>query len=132
VNNAIKFTARGHVEVACELVKMEGRTAVVEFRISDSGIGMTESQQRVIFEAFRQADGSTTRRYGGTGLGLSISKRLVEMMGGEIWVESTPGTGSTFHFTIRGGLVLGDSNVNVNAEPTPLELESTLVQETPV
>ena len=72
MNNAIKFTARGHVEVGCELVKMEGRTAVVEFRIADSGIGMTESQQRVIFEAFRQADGSTTRRYGGTGLGLSI------------------------------------------------------------
>ncbi len=132
VNNAIKFTARGHVEVGCELVKMEGRTAVVEFRIADSGIGMTEAQQRVIFEAFRQADGSTTRRYGGTGLGLSISKRLVEMMGGEIWVESKPGTGSTFHFTIRGGLVLGDSKVAVNAEAAPLERESSLVQETPV
>jgi signal transduction histidine kinase len=127
VNNAIKFTARGHVEVGCELVKMEGQTAVVEFRIADSGIGMTESQQRVIFEAFRQADGSTTRRYGGTGLGLSISKRLVEMMGGEIWVESKPGTGSTFHFTIRGGLVLGTPASELGRESTQINANDVLV-----
>jgi signal transduction histidine kinase len=105
VNNAIKFTACGFVEVLVKLVRMEPASAVLEFSVSDSGIGMTESQQRVIFEAFRQADGSTTRRYGGTGLGLSISKRLVEMMGGEIWVESQPGEGSTFHFTVRVGLL---------------------------
>ncbi len=105
VNNAIKFTACGFVEVLVKLVRMEPASAVLEFSVSDSGIGMTESQQRVIFEAFRQADGSTTRRYGGTGLGLSISKRLVEMMGGEIWVESQAGEGSTFHFTVRVGLL---------------------------
>ncbi len=116
VNNAIKFTARGFVEVRAELQKMEGATALIHFAVSDSGIGMTDAQLRVIFEAFRQADGSTTRRYGGTGLGLSISKRLVEMMGGEIWVESEPGTGSTFHFTARVGLVLSEKPAPV-AQP---------------
>ncbi len=104
VNNAIKFTSHGFVEVRAELSgappKVGGRTAMIHFTVADSGIGMTEAQQRVIFDAFRQADGSTTRRYGGTGLGLSISKRLVEMMGGEIWVESQPGSGSAFHFTV--------------------------------
>jgi two-component system sensor histidine kinase/response regulator len=104
VNNAIKFTSQGFVEVRAELTgapsKMGERTAMIHFTVADSGIGMTEAQQRVIFDAFRQADGSTTRRYGGTGLGLSISKRLVEMMGGEIWVESQPGSGSAFHFTV--------------------------------
>jgi two-component system, sensor histidine kinase and response regulator len=108
VNNAIKFTACGFVEVRLKLVRIERDSALLQFSVSDSGIGMTESQQRVIFEAFRQADGSTTRRYGGTGLGLSISKRLVEMMGGEIWVESQAGEGSTFHFTVRVGLIAED------------------------
>jgi signal transduction histidine kinase len=104
VNNAIKFTSKGFVEVRAERAgapsKSGGRTAMIHFTVADSGIGMTEAQQRVIFDAFRQADGSTTRRYGGTGLGLSISKRLVEMMGGEIWVESQAGSGSAFHFTV--------------------------------
>ncbi len=106
VNNAIKFTARGFVAVGCELLRMEGATALLKFSVTDTGIGLTEEQQNVIFEAFRQADGSTTRKYGGTGLGLSISKRLVEMMGGEIGVESCPESGSTFFFTIRAGLQL--------------------------
>jgi two-component system, sensor histidine kinase len=110
VNNAIKFTADGFVEVRAELVVIHGTSATIQFGVVDSGIGMTDAQQRVIFEAFRQADGSTTRRYGGTGLGLSISKRLVEMMGGEIWVESTPGTGSTFHFTVQVGLAFGSDD----------------------
>ena len=104
LNNAVKFTAQGFVELRASAVSIEGTEAVLRFSVSDSGIGLTESQRLVIFEAFRQADGSTTRRYGGTGLGLSISKRLVEMMGGEIGVESEPGQGSTFHFTIRASL----------------------------
>jgi signal transduction histidine kinase len=104
LNNAVKFTAWGFVELRASVVAIEGREAVLHFSVADSGIGLSEAQRKVIFDAFRQADGSTTRRYGGTGLGLSISKRLVEMMGGEIWVDSAPGEGSTFHFTIRAGL----------------------------
>jgi signal transduction histidine kinase len=104
VSNAIKFTSQGFVEVRAALDRMEGNAAVLHFTVADSGIGLTEDQQRVIFEAFRQADGSTTRRYGGTGLGLSISRRLVEMMSGELWVESRLGHGSTFHFTVRAAL----------------------------
>jgi signal transduction histidine kinase len=99
VNNAIKFTERGAIVVQARLERMADREAVIRCSVSDTGIGMSESQQRVIFEPFRQADESTTRRYGGTGLGLSISRRLVELMGGKLWVESQPGKGSTFHFT---------------------------------
>lgn len=99
VNNAIKFTQVGFVEVRAEIDTAASPDTVIRFTVEDSGIGMTEAQQAVIFEPFRQADGSTTRRYGGTGLGLSISRRLVELMNGEIGVESVPSKGSTFHFT---------------------------------
>jgi|SRR5579871_79596 len=101
VNNAIKFTDQGYVEVRVDAKRVDSREAVVEFSVIDTGIGMTEEQKTVIFEAFRQADGSTTRRYGGTGLGLSISHRLASLMGGELWVESQLGEGSTFHFTAQ-------------------------------
>jgi signal transduction histidine kinase len=108
-SNAVKFTATGFVEVRVALASEVGRDVMLHFSVTDTGIGLTPTQRRVIFEAFRQADGSTTRRYGGTGLGLSISKRLVEMMGGEIWVDSRPGEGSTFHFTVSAGLHLEDA-----------------------
>ncbi|MBF0588174.1 MAG: PAS domain S-box protein [Magnetococcales bacterium] len=97
VGNAIKFTEQGNITIS---VQPGERTERLHFSIIDSGIGMTERQASKVFESFSQADESTTRRFGGTGLGTTISKQLVEMMGGEIWVESTPGEGSTFHFTV--------------------------------
>jgi len=100
VGNAVKFTERGEVVVKVErLAEVEGGL-LLEFQVSDTGIGIPPEKLDTIFESFSQADPSITRRYGGTGLGLAISKRLVEMMGGKIWVESEPGKGSTFHFTL--------------------------------
>ena len=99
VNNAVKFTNRGEVAVNVALEEQLSDRVKLKFSIRDSGIGMTPEQTIRLFQAFSQADTSTTRKYGGTGLGLSISKRLVEMMGGEIWVESNYGAGSTFLFT---------------------------------
>ena len=101
LSNAIKFTQRGEVLLRASLLEQEGEQVVVKFSVSDSGIGIAREQQESIFEAFVQADSSTTRKYGGTGLGLSICKRLVSMMHGQMWLESRPGLGSTFHFTIR-------------------------------
>ncbi len=100
INNAIKFTGHGSVDVRAAVERMDAAETVVRFSVADTGIGMSAAQRDVIFEAFRQADGTTTRRYGGTGLGLSISHRLVELMGGKLWVESEPGQGSTFFFTV--------------------------------
>ena len=101
LGNAIKFTAQGTVGVRAELESHAGEGVLVKFSVYDTGIGVPADKQKIIFEAFRQADGSTTRKYGGTGLGLSICSRLVEMMGGTIGVASEPGQGSTFHFTAR-------------------------------
>lgn len=98
-NNAVKFTDSGEVYVGAELVRRDGEKIQLRFTIKDTGIGMTAEQVSKLFAAFSQADASTTRKYGGTGLGLSICKRLVILMGGEIWVESEPGKGSQFFFT---------------------------------
>ena len=100
VSNAIKFTERGEVVVEVRRGATMGRTTNLQFSVRDTGIGIPKEKCRTIFREFEQADSSTTRRYGGTGLGLAISSRLVELMGGRIWVESVPRRGSTFHFTV--------------------------------
>jgi two-component system sensor histidine kinase/response regulator len=103
-NNAVKFTEVGEIVVSTELVKKDNAQVTLKFSVQDTGVGMTSEQAAKLFQPFMQADASTTRKYGGTGLGLTISKRLAEMMGGEIWVESEQGRGSTFSFTANFGL----------------------------
>ena len=98
VNNSVKFTEKGEVHVKVSVAERYGDRTKLEFSVRDTGIGMTPEQSARMFQPFAQADGSTTRKYGGTGLGLAICKRLVEMMGGSIWVKSTAGVGSAFTF----------------------------------
>jgi len=114
VGNAIKFTERGEVALKVQLEREEGDRVTLQFVVSDTGIGIAPDKLDSIFESFAQADTSTTREYGGTGLGLTISKRLIELMGGTIWIESVLGVGSHFHFTIqldRSEAQPGDDNV---------------------
>jgi PAS domain S-box-containing protein len=100
ISNAIKFTDQGEVVLSVDRVKHDGREVVLHFSVRDTGIGIPADKQAQIFEAFTQADTSTTRKYGGTGLGLTISSQLVALMGGRIWVDSQPGKGSTFNVTL--------------------------------
>jgi two-component system, sensor histidine kinase and response regulator len=107
VGNSIKFTERGQVELVVALEAQNNNDheeLQLHFTVNDTGVGIAPEKQKLIFEAFSQADSSTTRRFGGTGLGLTISSRLVEAMRGKIWVESEPGKGSSFHFTVRLGV----------------------------
>jgi signal transduction histidine kinase len=117
IGNAVKFTERGSVTVEAG-VESEDKTSIcAKFAVRDTGPGIPLDKQKIIFEAFRQADGSTARKHGGTGLGLSISARLVELMGGRIWVESAPGKGSAFWFTARIGRL--DSSPKPASENLP-------------
>jgi two-component system sensor histidine kinase/response regulator len=103
-NNAVKFTERGEVGISVRASERTERDVLLHFRVQDTGIGLSPDQMQRLFRSFSQADTSTTRRFGGTGLGLAITKKLAELMGGEVGVESEPGKGSTFWFTVRLGL----------------------------
>jgi PAS domain S-box-containing protein len=123
VGNAIKFTQRGQVELEVELVARDDNELRLRFAVSDTGLGIAAEKQKLIFSPFSQADSSTTRKFGGTGLGLTISSRLVEAMRGKICLESEPGKGSKFHFTI----CLGVANQGVaNQEPAEERPELSL------
>ncbi len=145
IDNAIKFTDRGQVVLRIEKESQSEQEVCLHFSVTDSGIGIPQDKQQLIFEAFAQADGSTTRKYGGTGLGLSISSRLVQMMGGKIWVESEVDRGSVFHFTARFGLQKqekGDwgrshSRADSRSSPQPArnrwrELKVLVVEDNPI
>ncbi|HVK59330.1 MAG TPA: response regulator, partial [Candidatus Kapabacteria bacterium] len=104
VNNAVKFTEQGEIRLEIELLERTGEKVQLKFSVKDTGIGMTREQAAKLFQPFTQADMSTTRKHGGTGLGLTICRRLVELMGGRVWLESEPGVGSTFSFTVWLGV----------------------------
>jgi CheY-like chemotaxis protein len=139
VGNALKFTSAGTVGVAVRCVERAGNTVVLQFDISDQGIGIDPIKQQQIFQPFSQADGSTTRRFGGTGLGLAISASLVELMGGRIWVDSTPGQGSVFHFTIASSIALptvvkatATASAGAAASPPVRQLRVLVAEDNPV
>jgi two-component system sensor histidine kinase/response regulator len=124
IGNGIKFTDKGEVTavVAPAQMRHDEQAVCLHFSVRDTGIGIPAEKQGAIFRAFEQADGSTTRKYGGTGLGLAITQRLVEMMGGRLWVESRPGEGSNFHFTAifgRASLELGRSRLTLREDAAP-------------
>jgi CheY-like chemotaxis protein/HPt (histidine-containing phosphotransfer) domain-containing protein len=133
LNNAIKFTDTGEVVLSVGGKALEsdeeevGRWHRLHFAVRDSGIGIPEERQSRLFESFSQVDASTTRRYGGTGLGLAISKRLCELMGGTIWVESQVGTGSTFHFTIQAEQAPGLAPADQQGPPPQLQGRRVLI-----
>ena len=123
-SNAVKFTEQGEVVIAVNPVKQQGNRLLLRFSVRDTGIGLSEEQQSQLFTSFSQADMSTTRKYGGTGLGLAISKRLVELMGGEIGVESRLAQGSEFYFTLPFEVV---SHRDVDAESLRLKGKRVLI-----
>ncbi len=119
IGNAIKFTESGSVTFGARLASDIGPLPLIEFSVRDTGPGIAPDQQPLIFEAFRQGDGSTARKYGGTGLGLTISARIVKLMGGKIWVDSRPGAGSTFSFTAYFGSAAALQLPEPVARPVP-------------
>jgi signal transduction histidine kinase/DNA-binding response OmpR family regulator len=126
LGNALKFTEEGEVGLQVVADAFEDSAAILHFIVSDSGVGIAPEKLEMIFDSFNQADASTTRQFGGTGLGLTISKRLAEIMGGRMWVESEMGTGTRFHFTVR--LITETNNAAVTENPTsPVILQGVKV-----
>jgi signal transduction histidine kinase/DNA-binding response OmpR family regulator len=114
IGNALKFTRQGEVELSVGVDSSEGELVRVHFSVRDTGIGIPKEKRESIFEAFAQADAATTRKFGGTGLGLTISTRFVQMMGGKIWVDSEPGAGSCFHFTIDAPIAQTEEGIEAD------------------
>lgn len=136
-NNAIKFTEKGRVKILVELRKETSTECIIMFSVMDTGIGISSDKMDSIFERFTQADSDTTRKYGGTGLGLSISKSLVELQEGNIWVESSPGKGSTFCFSLPFGIDAKDKNGENEAKIATLlksekQINVLLVEDNPL
>ena len=148
IGNAIKFTLMGEVSIGVETIQQDKKQITLKFSVKDTGIGIPEEKQGTIFDSFAQADGSTTRKYGGTGLGTTISKQLVQMMGGDIGLESKPLVGSTFWFTARFqpdptqknlGCILGEINspdnarclLNINPSHNREKIQILLVEDYP-
>jgi PAS domain S-box-containing protein len=128
LGNAVKFTSEGEVGLKVQVEPSDENFALLHFTVSDTGVGIAKEKLAAIFDSFSQVDSSTTREFGGTGLGLTISKRLVEMMGGRIWVESKLGEGSCFHFTARVGTVVARQEaVEREAEPVALRGATVLI-----
>jgi two-component system sensor histidine kinase/response regulator len=125
LGNAIKFSQLGEIVLRVQTEARSQDSVSLHFSVRDTGIGIPEDRFKSVFEAFTQADNSTTRKYEGTGLGLTITSRLVEMMGGRIWVESESGQGSTFHFTARFGLAT--TSANQVSSPDSLSLRNLAV-----
>jgi signal transduction histidine kinase/DNA-binding response OmpR family regulator/HPt (histidine-containing phosphotransfer) domain-containing protein len=125
INNAIKFTENGEIELSCTPLSGDPGNAALRFTVRDTGIGMTPEQEANLFQPFNQADSSITRKYGGTGLGLSISRHLVQLMGGEIGVQSQAGRGTSFSFNLT--MALATAHVKVTALPPSLDAARILV-----
>lgn len=138
IGNAVKFTERGQIGVEVRVVSQADGQAELHFTVTDTGIGIAPDKRQDIFEAFRQADGSLTRRHEGSGLGLAICRRLVELMNGRIWVEGEPGKGSAFHFTAQFRLAAGEVEVRpeqpdqLKPEGAGVPLKILLAEDNPV
>jgi len=131
VNNAVKFTESGEIRLKIDLLERAGGKVQLKFSVRDTGMGMTREQSAKLFQPFVQADASTTRKHGGTGLGLTICRRLVELMGGRVWLESEPGVGSTFFFTVW--LEVGAAKVSGRIVPERLaKLRVLIADDNPV
>ncbi|HOK46494.1 MAG TPA: ATP-binding protein, partial [Bryobacteraceae bacterium] len=128
LGNAVKFTNSGRIDVRVQVASRTESEVALRFSVTDTGIGIAPEQLPTIFDAFRQADGSTTRKYGGTGLGLAISARLVELMGGRLEVESELGVGSTFHFTVPMPVVRTDAAAATEPPPNRIPQPITAAQ----